>query len=90
MEPRTLSRFISAAFFAIIAGVSSHRFTQTQNEMGKEAFLAKQELRFDRFYAQPAGKAEYWAVVFTVGLVGAYELLALGIYQLVKPKQDRA
>jgi len=85
MEHRTLSRVLSAALFAVLAGAASHRFAEKQREMGKDAFLARQEQRFDRFYAEPGnGRPQYWAAVFTAGLFGAYELLALGIHRLIR------
>ena len=64
-----------------------------RHAQGKELFLARQEHRFDRYYvdpgAEPMVRLLVTAIVASGLIVGAYELLAFGIYRIICLVQAR-
>jgi hypothetical protein len=60
--------------------------------MGRAAYLISEAKFFDRFCAKPPSRPGSLAEgVFVAGAnVGTYELLALAIYALIKPKNGKS
>ena len=67
-----------------------HHMDLQHNKMGKVAYETAQAQRFDKFYAKPrdpTAPVPLLSALVMAGLfLGAYELLAFGIYQVIKPK----
>jgi hypothetical protein len=85
MNNNVRSRLISAVIVIIFAGFLGHAGALHRSQLGKEAFLAKQAERFDKFYVTPHSVGFYIfgsAIVFGGGLV-VYELIALGILTIL-------
>ena len=85
MKPRVIGRVISAIIFGALLTCLVRLDHVKGRILGREAFLAKQEARFDRHFARLHPIALELAVgLFMSGTVfGAYELSAFGITKLL-------
>jgi hypothetical protein len=84
---RTVTSRISAALImGIILCSYVHHYYLWWNHRGREAFLAHQAQRFDRFMAAPHASLGllFAAILVTAVGAGMYELLALGILTTLK------
>ena len=89
-----ITRIASRISAAVILGMALHVFDNYTNikfnEMGKSAFLTSQSDRFDKFYANPPSPLApgrlFSGLLLAGAFLGAYEVLAFGIYTVIKPK----
>lgn len=90
MNARTKARILAAVVFAVLLGLVARQFERNSGAMGKEAYVASQAARFDKFYAKLHPISHHLAVGALIAGValGAYELLALGIYAVIKPRRE--
>ena len=90
MSHRITSRISAAIILGVTLSFAVHHMEVKRGEMGKSAFETSQSERFDKFYAKPhdlTAPAPLFAGLFVAGVfLGAYELLAFGIYAVIKPK----
>jgi hypothetical protein len=89
MTARPKSRVLAAAVFSILLAFEGHQLDAERHAMGKEAFLATQATDFDRYYAAkpPRGHLSRIGLCMGLAIPGIYEVLALGIYALIKPRK---
>jgi len=88
-----LSRLITLGIFAFFLAAVSHFYHSKVGEQGRDAFLAHQADRFDRFYAHPSSIVlELIAVLFMLGfLFVAYEVVAFVVLKILEQiKTDEA
>jgi hypothetical protein len=92
MNHRTIGRIIAAMIIGIIVAVWFHYDHVSRGRLGREKFLAQQDSRFTRFYERPKPFAfELLTLVFATGAVfSGYELLALGLSEILKPRLHRS
>ena len=84
MDNRTESRLASAVIFSSVVSIRFCRDYLKRGLLGKEDFLVKQSIRFDKYFAHPdVIKTLITGLAFTLALIGAYELLALGIEKIM-------
>jgi hypothetical protein len=91
MKPYAIGRIITVLILGLLMGLSFyHRQTQYQ-AMGRDEYLKKQGVRFDRVYADPPpiAVAVVTCVVMTGCFIGVYELVAFGFSKLFK-KNERS
>jgi hypothetical protein len=83
---RISSRIISAGILAIIMGCSMHVYYVHGGQMGRDAFLAKEAARYDRFFAQPGSIViDVIVSLFLLGvLFVAYELIAFVVLKILE------
>jgi len=93
MNSRTEARIVAAFVIVVLIMLWAGHIANSYQEMGREAFLAAQALRFDKYYAKDSSTGHsigflVAGAVFFGAILGAYELLARGIYALTtrKPK----
>jgi hypothetical protein len=86
MKNQVKSRIISAALLAVIFAFFIHLDALRRGRLGREVFLERQGERYDRHYAHPDSFISEIPVgiVFVGGLYGVYELLALGVFKVLK------
>jgi hypothetical protein len=83
---RTLSKIISAGILAVIAGFVSHIAHVKGGQMGREAFLAKEAARYDRYFANPPSIViEVIVCLILIGIcLVAYELIAFVVLKILE------
>jgi hypothetical protein len=83
---RTLSKIISAGILAIVIGCVIHIYHVRGGQMGRDAFLAKEAVRYDRHFAQPDSIViEVIVCLFLLGvLFMAYELIAFVVLKILE------
>jgi hypothetical protein len=86
MKSSGTGRVLAALFLGVLRGLYTH-FTQMRwLGRGRDAFLADQGARYDKFAAyHPAGTMLIAGIILMVISVGVYELLALGITKIIPP-----
>ena len=86
MKPRTIGRIIAALVVGVALGGAMHLEEVKRGQMGREEFLAKQAIRFDKHYAKPDSVAiDIIVCVFMASAVfGIYELIAFGASKVLK------
>jgi len=92
MKPRTISKIITALLFGLLMGGAVHHDHVKRGELGREDYLAKQAIRFDKFFSKPPSIAlEMFVGVILAGFAfGAYELVAFGLSKALKKTDDDA
>jgi hypothetical protein len=92
MKPYTISKIITALLIGILLGGAVHHDHVKRGQLGREAYLAKQAVRFDKFFAEPPSVAlEMFVGVILAGFAfGAYELVAFGLSKVLKKTDDDA
>ena len=90
MRTRTAARVMAAVLLVLAGSVGGYLAESRRSSLGKEAFLASQTKRFESTYS--LGPESYFVggAVAVVGFIGVYELLACGIYAVIRPREDRA
>ncbi len=90
MKSRVIRISISAVIFGLLFAGGIHRDHLKGRQLGREKFLAKQAIRFDRHFASPdsIGIQGLACVFFAGGLFSAYELVAFGISKALKKVED--
>jgi hypothetical protein len=86
MKYHIASRIIAAAILAIALAQLMHHVDRSKKADGKEAYLAQQGKFFDRSYANPSGPSYGASIFMLTVVVGSYELLAFGIFVVIKPR----
>ncbi|HEY4211647.1 MAG TPA: hypothetical protein VGM84_09225 [Steroidobacteraceae bacterium] len=88
MKSSGMGRVLAVIFLGILRGLYSH-FTQMRwLGRGRDAFLADQGARFDKFAAYHSTPAMVVAGLILAALaVGLYEIVAAGFTKLVPPNQ---
>jgi hypothetical protein len=88
MKSSGMARVLAVLFLGVLRGVYSHFMEVRWLERGRDAFLADQGARFDKFAAYHSAPAMLVAGVILVAVAaGIYELLAAGITKIVPPNQ---
>jgi hypothetical protein len=92
MKPHTISKIIAALLLGILLGGAAHHSYVTQGQLGREDFLAKEGVRFDKFYAKPHSISVVMlaSVIMTGFAFGAYEVVAFGFSKILKRTDDEA
>jgi len=100
MRARILARLSATVLVGLIWAMIWWRVALVRHAHGKEAFLAAEARRFDKFYAHPLADfarpefvvKEVVTTIIAMGtLIVVYESLAFGIYKiirLIKPSCD--
>ncbi len=89
MRTRFMSHVVAAVLLGIVLGVVTARSRSTDRAKGREAYLAEQARHFDKNVAKPRSVFTCVAGVGFSGFVfGVYELLALGIYGVIRPREN--
>jgi hypothetical protein len=86
MNRHLASRIITIVLFGVLFGSYIHRDYANWNLRGREAFLAHESQRFDRFIAKPHPRVftVIGATITVAGIFGIYELIALGLSAALK------
>jgi hypothetical protein len=81
-----VSRVFSAGILAIIYGCLAHIMDVNKGQMGREAYLAKQAVKYDRDFAQPHSIVIYViACLILIGIcLAAYELVAFVVLKILE------
>ena len=86
MNTRTVARIFSAIVSGLIWYLAVMRISVADHARGKEGFLVYQGQRFDRLYANPhiMLREVFSAILFMILVIGVYEVVALGIYTVIR------
>jgi hypothetical protein len=86
MRTHTKARVAAAILIGVLIGVSGHARESSYHAMGKQAYLLEMAARFDISYAtlHSATNRVVLGILISAAILGAYELLALGISALSK------
>jgi hypothetical protein len=86
MINNVVSRIFSAGILAIIYGCFTHIMDVNKGQMGREAYLAKQAVRYDRDFVQPHSIVFYViACLILIGIcLAAYELIAFVVLKILE------
>jgi hypothetical protein len=89
MNPRPKSRLLAAGCVIVLLGLGTYRIDTARREMGKEGYLAQQSTWFDTMYVRghPVGHFIGVGLLMGGGVLGLYELLALGIRKVLKGRE---
>jgi hypothetical protein len=92
MRIRTKARVAAAVLIGVLLGVGERAMESSKHAMGKQVYLLEQAARFDIFYAKlhPITHNLILGILAAAAILGAYELLALGISALSKPSSGGA
>jgi hypothetical protein len=86
MKTSGTGRVLAVLFLGVLRGVYSHFMEMRWLGRGREAFLADQGARFDKFVALHSAPSMVVAGVILVAVAaGLYELVAAGITKIVPP-----
>ena len=86
MKTSGTGRVLAVLFLGVLRGVYSHFMEIRWLGRGREAFLADQGARFDKFAAFHSAPSMLVAGVILAAIaVGVYELVAAGITKVVPP-----
>lgn len=82
-----LHKILSAAFLGLLFGLYIHHDHVRWGRLGREAFLAHQNRRFDAFMngLHPAPGSILGGIVVVLALIGVYELISFGLSKILKP-----
>jgi len=85
MERQKLSKLIAGLLLAVAIAYFMHSTNTMYSEMGKDAFLAKEALRYELYYGHPKPLlGNLVESIAMVGLIlGTYELLALFTFKVL-------
>ena len=86
MTKETFSKFIAAAILATLMALAIHTDHENRRQAGREAFIAKETLRWDQHYTAPDSVPAdiMGALMGSIIAFSAYETLAFGILLIVK------
>jgi hypothetical protein len=86
MINKIISRIISAGIWAVFLGLLLHMDHVRWNQMGKEAFLAKEAARYDRNFADPVSVIiDVIACLFLLCIfLAIYEAIAFVIFKVLE------
>jgi hypothetical protein len=86
MKSSGTGRVLAILFLGIMRGLYSHFSQMRWLGRGREAFLADQGSRFDKFAAyHPTGTMLIAGIILVAVAAGLYELVAAGITKVVPP-----
>jgi hypothetical protein len=88
MNPRITAKIIAAIILGVVISLGEHHMAIQRGEMGKQAFEASQDQRFDKLYSKPHTPFFRMGILLTGGFLGIYELLSFGIFAIIKPKKS--
>jgi hypothetical protein len=90
MNRQVTSRISAALVLGLALSFAIHQMKLRNSEMGKANYEASQAQRFEHYYvnpSEPVAPAPLFASLMVAGsFIGAYELLAFGIYAIIKSK----
>jgi hypothetical protein len=80
-------KIIAAAIIGVLLGLRFHSTWERQRLLGRDAYLIQQGKHFDNFLATPHNPiaTTFGALVSIAVLIGAYELISLGLNKFFKP-----
>src|SRR5712671_3983224 len=83
---RAMSRIIAAALLAVVLGCLMNGYYVKRGEMGREAFIAYQMKRYDRYFSHPRPviRIVLTSVIVFGGIFAIYEGAAYAIYRLLR------
>jgi hypothetical protein len=86
MKSRTVGGMISALIFGVLFAGAMHLDHEKTAQRGREAFLAKEAVRFNRHFAKPdpIGIEIFVSVCMSGAVFGAYELVAFGVSKALR------
>jgi hypothetical protein len=92
MRIRIEARVAATVLIGIRIGVGAHAFESSYHAMGKQVYLLEMAARFDISYAtlHSVTNRLFFGIVTAAAILGAYELLALGISALSKRRSGGA
>jgi hypothetical protein len=86
MKTSGTGRVLAILFLGVLRGVYTHFNQMRWLGRGREAYLADQAQRFDKFAAYHSAPVMLVAgVILAAGTFGLYELIAAGITRIVPP-----
>lgn len=71
-----IEKLLAAVVMGLLFGTYLHYDYTKWHDLGREAFLSKQEYRFDHFMAQP-----HWFVLLFAGIIAAF--IVMGVYEAI-------
>jgi hypothetical protein len=82
------SRFVAVALVGILGGLYIQSNYAMWGRVGRDAFIAYEMSRFDRYMATvpPIAHTLFGATLLAVGFAVIYELIALGMSAILKTK----
>lgn len=84
MSNQALSRWIATGIMVLVCASGMYLDQTLRGQMGREAFLAKQSVRYDKFFVKPPPGRDLFGGFFVGGaFVGIYELAAFGVLMLL-------
>jgi hypothetical protein len=86
MNQEIFSKFIAAVLLATLIGWAVHADQANRAKAGREAFIAKETLRWDQHYANPDSiTTDLIVALLACGvLFSLYEVFAFGVLLIVK------
>ena len=89
MSAQTKGHLGAILIVGLLLGVGDIAIHATRHAMGKAAFLASQASQFDHMYSTPYGilKSAAFGVVIAAVILGAYEVIALGLLSVLRPRE---
>jgi hypothetical protein len=88
MSHNKISRLVSAVIWGVIAACAMHIHHARTMQMGREAFIARQGVLYDRVYTHPHSIfVEVIVCLFLLGIMFvAYELVAFVVLKILEKK----
>jgi hypothetical protein len=84
MRAQTVARLLAIVILSLLLSIFIDQYQIAKRDRGKQAFIADQSHRFDRFYARPRPFPLGPIIIFTTGIIGSYELLSFAIYKTIR------
>lgn len=90
MKPRIMSRILAALVLGVFLGCWAHHDYVSGARLGRDAFLAKESVRYNKFFAKPLPiAADIVASVIVIGCtIGIYEVVAFTFSKLLRRGDD--
>jgi hypothetical protein len=86
MKYLIVSRILSASILSIVLAMYLHYSAVHSRAAGKDVYLARQAKMYDALYVHPPVVPYGKMFLSMAALLGPYELLAFGIYAVIRPR----
>jgi hypothetical protein len=84
MSARILSRIIAVIVLGLVMSVAMDQFLSRYHQGGKDAYIAAESKRFDRFYTHPGHFPIMSCIFVTAIFAGGYELVVFAAYKAIR------
>jgi hypothetical protein len=79
---------IVMSFLSILAGLLIHFNQMKERALGKDEFLKRESIRYDRFLLHPGIEIIIAALFMGVAFFGLYELICYFIFKIIDKKES--